>query len=92
MTDKENDLARITSFADEMGLEEGSEERDNFITSSMKRLGYEVKTLIEWIVPDGSDNKDKGDFFSAKRAEKGESKRPVTGDGGNYAGFRARSS
>jgi hypothetical protein len=83
-TDKENDLKRLNAFADEMELD--GDDRDDFITSSMVRLGYKVKKLLDFDLDD-EKNDDSGDFFSRRRNTPKE--RDVKGRG-NYANFERR--
>lgn len=76
----EKDHARFEDLADELKLED--DDRDGFITSSMKRKGYQQRTV--WADPEPDDKgKDGGDYFSARRGAR--EKRQVNSRGrGQY--------
>lgn len=87
-TNPEEDTAKYNGIADELGLE--GDEREDFIGSAMKRLGYVARSV--WNEPEPEAGEKSGDFFSSRRRESNK-QREVTGNaGGNYANFRERSS
>lgn len=60
-------LQQLEDLADEMQLDD--RDRDNFINSSMKRLGY--KPRMDWDDPEPEDGgRGGGDFFSSRREER----------------------
>jgi len=64
----QDDRQMLDELAERLGLED--DDREKFISSSMKRLGY--KPRVDWDDPDpeGDGGKDDGDFFSRKRNER----------------------
>lgn len=68
----EEDFARFSEIAEELGLEE--KEFDSFVSSSMKRKGY--KPVLSWADPDPENGgQGGGDFFSQRR--EGQQRREV---------------
>lgn len=65
---KEDDYNTLNELAERLGLED--QERESFVTSSMKRLGYRPR--VDWDEPEnnGGDDKGSGDFFSGKRQQR----------------------
>ena len=58
-----DDFLSLSELADRLGLDD--DEKDGFITSSMKRLGH--KPSVNWEDGDSGNSNDSGDFFSKKR-------------------------
>lgn len=58
-----DDYGLLEDLAKRLGLDET--ESDNFISSSMKRLGHRMSTL--WEDAEGSGDSGSGDFFSRRR-------------------------
>jgi len=56
----------LDALAERLGLDEG--ETENFVTSSMRRLGH--KARIDWDDADDSGDEKGGDFFSKKREQR----------------------
>jgi len=75
-----DDHATLSELAERLGVDD--EERDQFVSSSMKRLGYKPRT--DWDDPDPDENKGNGggDFFSRKREQNQRQQREVPGRGG----------
>jgi len=62
----QEDRDMLDGLAERLGLEDN--ERDQFITSSMKRLGYRPR--MDWDEPEPENNgggNDGGDFFSRRQ-------------------------
>lgn len=83
----EQDYAELSSWAERLGLED--DQKDKFINSSMKRLGYKPRTQWEPPEPEnGGDNNDDGDFFSGggKPRERRQVRDDRSGGGGKGGG------
>jgi hypothetical protein len=76
------DYESLQSLAERLKLE--GDDRENFVSSSMKRLGYKPATQWQEPEPEGNDNNDSGDFFSRK--QKREQRRVQGGGGGGGNG------
>lgn len=85
------DYESLSDLADRLGLED--DEKESFIGSAMKRLGYIAKSLWE-DAPAGDGNGNGGDFFSTKRREKtrevpsGRSRNPRAKASGSESGWQ----
>jgi hypothetical protein len=68
----------LAQLAERLGLDEG--ETENFVTSSMRRLGHRAN--IAWVDVEESGDEGGGDFFSKKRAKRNvgpQQQRPASG-------------
>lgn len=81
----EDDFNMFSELAERMGLED--EERENYITQHMKRLGYKMRTA--WDEPESGDgNKNELGFFKEKTRERRTIEpRQRRASGGNDGGF-----
>ena len=70
------DFDMLKALSERLGLEGPDEE--NFITSSMRRMGYRPR--VDWDEPEGEEQESSGpvDFFA--RSGKRREQRPVRGD------------
>lgn len=74
----QEDRTLLDDVAERLGLDD--DERNDFVNSGMKRLGY--KPRMDWDDPDpdeGKDGKGGGDFFSRRKEEKQRQSRDVSG-------------
>ena len=81
----EQDYADLSNWAERLGLED--EQKEKFINSSMKRLGYKPRTQWEPPEPEGDEGKGKGDddFFGGSGGKPaGRQQREVRGGGSNW--------
>ena len=56
----------LSALAERLGLDDG--ETENFVTSSMRRLGHRAN--IAWADAEESGDEEGGDFFSKKRQQR----------------------
>lgn len=67
----QEDYDDLSKVAEKLELDD--DEKDNFISSGMKRLGHKVRQV--WEDSDDDGKSESGDFFSSKRREQ----RPSSG-------------
>lgn len=79
-----DDKDLFDSVAEMLGLED--DERENFVTSAMRRRGH--KPRIDWDDAEGGQSEGGGDFFSKRRREQ----RQVGGQRGQQGGQQRRAS
>lgn len=79
----QDDYDMLSGLAERMGLEDN--DRDDFLSSAMKRLGYKARAIWE----DGGNDESNGDFFSRRR-QSGNSgnSRKASGENWQYGGGR----
>ena len=65
----EKDQEMLTDLAERLGLED--DEKENFVNSGMRRLGYKPREVWEDSDDDNPKSSD-GDFFTTKRKPKRE--------------------
>jgi hypothetical protein len=65
----EDDFGSLSELAERLGLDDS--EKENFISSGMKRLGYKARAIWEDSDND-NDGGGNGDFFASKRRERRE--------------------
>lgn len=70
----QEDHERFSGIADELGLED--DDRESFITSAMKRLGYKPRMAWDEREDDGGKGKDDGDFFTRRQKRETRQVRP----------------
>ena len=66
MAGAQDDFDTLSALAERLGLDE--DESHNFVSSSMKRLGYKAREM--WEDGDGDSKSGSGDFFGKKREER----------------------
>lgn len=75
----------LRQLAERLGLDEG--ESENFVTSSMRRLGH--KPQINWADRE-EEKEDGGDFFSKKREKRQVGNRPPSAGDQPSGGWQYR--
>lgn len=68
---KSEDLSRIEEFADWFKLE--GDDRNDFVTKGMEKLGYKLKTILDFDEPEGSGAPVTQGFFGSSRQSNGPS-------------------